>query len=168
MPLLVITIVFGTIYVVAQQVLRLTANDPQVQLAHDLSPQVTGDKLPNAADTGNVDIGSSLAPFVVIYNKDGQAVAGSGYLHGQLPKIPKGVLTSSSRKSDNRVTWEPENGVRIASVTVATKDGHYVVAGRSLQEVEKRTSRILLLVLFGWVLACGLVLINQKYLSRKK
>ncbi len=167
LPLLIVTIIFGTIYATTQQQLRMSGNDPQVQLAHDLAPQVTGDKLPKAADTGNVDIGTSLAPFVVVYNKAGEPVAGSGYLHGQLPQIPKGVLTASQNRSDNRVTWQPESGVRIASITVASTD-HYVVVGRSLKEVENRSQSIFKIVIFGWLLTSAITVIYKRQNTGRK
>ncbi|MQC26609.1 MAG: hypothetical protein DWG76_04055 [Chloroflexi bacterium] len=57
------------------------------------------------------------------------------------------------------MTWAPEDGVRIASVVAAYDEG-YVVAGRSLREVEARVARLNMILLMGWgvSLAASLVL----------
>ena len=47
------------------------------------------------------------------------------------------------------VTWQPREGIRIASVTVRWSGGT-VLAGRSLREVERLEDQALLLVAAGW------------------
>ena len=144
----ILVVIFGTMYGVAQQIIRQSANDPQIQLAQD-----TADKLRAGANAqflfnGNINIGSSLSSFVVIYNHDGTPVDGDGYLNGVLPTAPKGMLTSSDDKAYHAITWQPSNGVRIASVTVAT-DRYYVVACRSIKEIEPREDKIYFITLVG-------------------
>ena len=135
-----------------QQILRMNANDPQVQLAHDAAVQLEdGKTVENVVGTDNVNLAQSLASFVIIYNKSGDPVAGSGYLDGAWPKVPLGVLKAAEGQSDNRVTWQPQSDVRLASVTVAAKN-YYVLSGRSLREVENREQRIMLLALAGWAM----------------
>ena len=45
------------------------------------------------------------------------------------------------QKGQDRVTWQPEAGVRMATVVVSFDHG-FVMAGRSLTEVEKRESQV--------------------------
>lgn len=156
----VLTVIFGTIYVVGQQILRQDANDPQIQLAQDIAQKLNAGGQPTDIDNSMVNMATSLAPFIIIYDKAGVVVAGSGYLNGNLPTVPLGVLQHSTNAAFNAVTWEPAASVRIASVTVSANN-YYVLSGRSLKQVEARESTIMELALFGWlVTVVGIVTVN--------
>jgi hypothetical protein len=87
--------------------------------------------------TAKVDIAASLLPFLMIFDEAGNVVASSATLHGQNPSVPTGIFDYVKQNGEDRVTWQPEVGVRIAAV--ATKSEHgFVLAGRSLRETEKR------------------------------
>ncbi len=134
----VITALCGLVYVSVQQSLRHGANDPQIQMAEDAARALgNGTSLESIAPAAQVDMNKSLAAFLIIYDADGRPQAGSGLLDGSLPGIPKGVLDYAGQNGQNRVSWQPEDGVRIAAVVVPYEDG-FVLAGRSLREVEKR------------------------------
>ena len=45
-------------------------------------------------------------------------------LDGQTPQLPNGVLDSTRELSENRITWQPRDGVRIAAVIVSYEDGY--------------------------------------------
>ncbi len=164
--LAILTIIFGTIYVVAQQSLRQGANDPQVQLAQDVANQLNEGTFPFPVSNGHVDIAVSLAPFIVVYDKTGKPIQGTGYLEGQLPTIPKGVLDHANSNYGNRVTWQPQPGVRIATVTVAAKD-YYVMSGRNLREVEKREDQALQLSVLGWLASLVVVVTACWYRNQR-
>jgi hypothetical protein len=106
------------------------------------------------AGLGAVDASVSLAPFVVVYDASGSALASNARLDGALPTPPIGVLKAASASGHNAVTWQPRPGVRIASVTVPWSGGT-VMAGRSLRIVEEREDLALLLAGAAW--AAGLV-----------
>jgi hypothetical protein len=156
----VLTVFFGTAYGIGQQILRLSANDPQIQLAHEVASQLDqGAQAENVAGAYKVNMEQSLATFVVVYDKKGNPVAGTGYLDGARPKVPIGVLNAADGHTDNRVTWQPKDGVRIASVSVSAKN-YYVLAGRSLREVEAREQKISQIALGGWAATMVLVLLS--------
>jgi hypothetical protein len=150
--LAVVSYVFATGYVVVQQSQRLAANDIEVQMAEDTANQLNSGKSPNDFAAEHVDMGKSLAPFLIIYDKDGHVAFGNGYLDGTVPTVPYGVLVSSQYEPYNAVTWQPRDDVRVASVSVAAND-YYVLAGRSLKEVEARADHLLKLVVLGWFVA---------------
>lgn len=52
-----------------------------------------------------------------------------------------GVLDYMRQHGEERVTWQPEKGVRMATVVVRYDKG-FVLAGRSMREVEIRISNI--------------------------
>ena len=162
---LVLTVACGVTYVSVQQVLRGGANDPQVQLAEDGAAALTagagpeslvgaGSAVVGLAGAGVVDVATSLAPFVVVYDAAGAPLASNGRLDGTLPVPPVGVLRAAAGSGRNAVTWQPRSGVRIATVTVPWSGGT-VLAGRSLRVVEEREDLALVLVAAAW--AAGLV-----------
>lgn len=129
------------VYLAVQQVQRSDANDPQIQLAEDAVHTLErGAALASVIPAGKVEMEFSLAPFVIAYDPAGRAVAGSGALRGRLPAPPAGVFDFVRAHGEERVTWQPERGVRIASVVrrAEAPDIGFVLAGRSLREVERR------------------------------
>ena len=135
------TVLCLLVYVTVQQALRTAANDPQVQMAEDAVRALErGDAIDKVVPAGTVEIERSLAPFLMIYDAAGHAIAGSGALRGQPAAPPSGVFEFVERNGEERVTWQPERGVRLAAVVLATtaKPAAFVLAARSLREVERR------------------------------
>lgn len=130
-----ITIVLGVFYCAVQQAMRRGANEPQASMANDVASALESGARPQDLATGQVNMANNMAPFVIVYDKNGRVVAGNGYLDGQVPQVPIGVLRAASRDKANSVTWAPEKKVRVASVSYATRD-YYVLGGRSLKVVE--------------------------------
>lgn len=129
-------------YLNTQQNLRQSANDPQTQMAEDTARAIqNGASASQYNSSQNVDIASSLAPYLIIYDKDFKPIAGTGYLNGRLAQVPSGVLAASEEKGENKVTWQPKPDIRQAIVAVPIQNGGYAVAGRSLREIEKRESQ---------------------------
>ena len=151
LPLAVaITGLAALVYGAVQQDLRQSANDPQVQMAEDAAAQLDAGVSPTSLVADKpVDIGRSLAPYLMVFNAAGVPVASSAQLHGQPPPFPTSVFADA--RGQDRITWQPEPGVRSA-VVVQPWRGGFVVAGRSLRLVEERTDHILLLTTFMWLL----------------
>lgn len=162
-----LVVIFGTIYGVAQQVQRNDANYPQIQLAEDAAAALNGGAKPAALTSpGRVNLAASLAPFLIIYDRSGQPVAGTGYLAGRLPRLPYGVLTSARGLSYNYVTWQPRADLRFAIVSVAANN-YYVASGRSLTEVEKNETKTFQLSMVGGVVSAAIV-VTAFLLSRRR
>lgn len=131
-------------YVALQQNYRLNANDPQIEIASDLAAQMSAGSLPtDAVDTHmiKVDPSKSLATFGIIVDNNGKVTASNMEMDGNAVVPPKGVLNASSLTHQNRITWQPQTGTRIALVVQAYKHDDntgYVIVGRSLKEVELR------------------------------
>jgi hypothetical protein len=141
----VTTLLCGLVYLAAQQSLRQGANDPQIQMAEDAAAALAGGGTPESMlPVARVEISTSLAPFMVIYSDTGEPLVSSGLLHGAVPLLPSGVLDYTRQNGEDRVSWQPESGVRIAAVVVAYDGAQpgFVLAGRSLREVEKRESQV--------------------------
>jgi hypothetical protein len=154
LPFAVVTSAFCLLaYTTVQQALRQGLNDPQIQIAEDTAYTLNNGATVDSMLAGpKVEMSRSLAPFIDIYDSSGKAMAGSGLLNGQLPDYPKGALDTAKQKGDNRVTWQPNADVRIASVVVPYNNG-FVVAGRNMREVEQRESQTEIFAGVTWILA---------------
>ena len=125
--------------VIPQQVLRLGANDPQVEMTGNLKAS-----LQQGADPASlvakepVDIRESLSPFTMVFNEQGRPLASSAQLNGASPIPPAGVFDYARKHGEERVTWQPQRGVRIATVIRHVAQGGFILAGRNMREVEAR------------------------------
>jgi hypothetical protein len=148
-----VTVICGLVYAESQGALREAANDPQIQMAEDTASSLAaGTPAASSISGRTVDIASSLAPFLIVYDTHNAVVASSASLNGVTPNIAAGVLSSARTNGEDRVTWEPAPGVRIAAVVVTYSNGD-VLAGRSLREVEVRESNALAIAAAGWLAA---------------
>jgi hypothetical protein len=158
----VITLLSGLIYLVVQQSLRWGANDPQIQMVEDAAAALAGGRTPaSVLPAAQVEISSSLSPFMVIYNNSGEPLGSSAQLHGVTPALPSGIFDYTRQKGEDRVTWQPEPGVRIAAVVVAfggTQPG-FVLAGRSLREVEIRETQAEQITAIAWLVTMAVSLV---------
>ena len=149
-----ITLIFFFIFLIVQQALRLGANEQVVQIAHDVSDAL-GQGAPYSAFSSPrpVNIASSLSPYAILFDQDTKMLTGSGVLDGEVPRPPKGVFDYVKLHHEERVTWSPKPGVRIALVGVyhSGVNPGFVFAGRSLREVENRIQTLLQLTLLAWL-----------------
>lgn len=149
----VITFTCSLTYLVTQQALRLGANEQPAQLAVDTALKLQNGKNPVSIVQGDtVDLSKSMDTFVMIYDHNKNLQASSGMINDIKPSYPKGVLANTSKKGEERVTWQPQNGLRFATVVLKYDNG-YIVAGRSLHETENLIDTIGKLVLLAWA-AC--------------
>ena len=83
-------------------------------------------------------------------------------MDGQIPSLPKGVFEYARQHGEDRITWSPRRGVRVAMVVefAAAAHPYFVAAGRSLQETELRVSSLSSMVLIAWGLAALITVFN--------
>lgn len=168
------TILALALYAIPQQVLRNGANDPQIQMATDLAAFLgqhgvaTGLRqraLPQNGDS-KVDMSQSLAPFLIVYNDAGQPLDSNAQLDGHIPAPPPGVFDYVRQHGEERVSWQPVlgsvSGVRVAAVVerVGGVQPGFVLAGRSLREVEVREEQVKQMAGMAWLGMLGLILIG--------
>ncbi|MES2014753.1 MAG: hypothetical protein V4437_02975 [Patescibacteria group bacterium] len=137
---LVSTLLLIGVYIAVQQDLRLSANDPQIAIAEDSALQLEAGATPSSiVGLVSIDIAQSISTFVMVFDEGGKISASSGILHGMPLRLPMGVLAASLEK-ENRITWQPEVGVREALVVRHYGGAHpgFVAVGRSLRETEER------------------------------
>jgi len=147
------TFTSSVVYLVSQQSVRLGANEIPAQLATETSIKLqSGQSAKKAIPTVKVEITKSLNAFIMVFNNNKNLVATSGMIGDFQPIYPTNVLDNVSEKNDSRVTWQPTNGLRYATVAIKYSGG-YIVAARSLLETEKLIDKIGKLVCITWI-AC--------------
>jgi len=158
------TVVCCLVYAAVQQTLRESANDPQIQMAEDAAIAFGSGSAPESPQvlqaTAQIDIARSLAPFMIFYDHEGKVITSTASLHGQSPTPPQGVFEHVRQYGEERITWQPEPGVRIASVVIRVSGPRvgFVLAGRSLREVEKREARLMTQAAAALLFALGISL----------
>jgi len=165
----IVTGLSGLLYAAVQQDLRQSANDPQIQMAEDTAAKLAdGQQVQNVVPSEKVDIANSLAPYIIIFDATGKPIASSVQLNGQTPTIPSGVFDYVRQNGEDRITWQPQSGVRSAIVVTQFKGPNpgFVLAGRSLREVEIREDDIMHLILLGWIAILLVTLLATAILFR--
>jgi len=150
----------GLIYTSVQQNYRSSANDPQIQIAHDLRDRLQQGKPLIFDDT--VELKTSPSVFKESFDSNGNSIQSTGFLDGKRPNLPKGVFEHARAKGENWITWQPKRGIRMATgiVAVNSKAVAYLAVGRSLKDVEQRISRLTTMVFISWLLCITIVLVN--------
>lgn len=160
---MIVTVMCGLIYVSVQHSHRSGANDPQLQIALDLKNAIESDRSTEQwMPVDSVDISKSLSVFSTLYNKNGEPLRSTGFLDGQLPRLPKGVFDFTAKCGKNVVTWQPRADVRMAMVVEAvnSQQTSFVAVGRSLKEIEKRESTLFTMVVVAWLVCAGIILLH--------
>jgi hypothetical protein len=83
---------------------------------------------------------ASPAAFVMVFDRRHHVLVSSGRLNGRTPVLPGGVLAWAARHGEDRITWEPQPGLREAAVIVPYGQPRrgFVLAAQSLQTVSAR------------------------------
>ncbi len=172
LPFAIIIIIFtGLAYVAVQQNYRMNANDPQIQITQDITNALNqGTAPPDSIVPPNptTDIGQSLQPFVAIYTATGTPIGSSVAVNGKLPTLPSGVFDYVKSHGEERFTWQPSGSVRVAAVVTrfTGQQGGFVLAGRSLKEIEIRESQLTMMAAFAGILALVLTYLVLLYLTK--
>jgi len=155
------TVLAVGLFVVAEQSLREAANDPQLELAGNLAYGLEhGAAAQSLVPAEKVDMAASLSPFVIAYDEQGRVLASSGQLDGQTPALPRGIYDDAREHGEDRVTWQPRRGLRIAAVVrhVVGANGGFVLAGRNMREIEARWQLTMSTARLFWLLMMGIVI----------
>lgn len=159
------------LYAIPQHILRSSLNDPQIQMAGDLAAILerfgVNDGLRQGAllapsGGAKVDMANSLSPFLVVYNDEGQPLGSNAQLDGQTPTPPRGVFNYVRQHGEERVTWQPRRGVRIAAVIERVNGSQpgFVLAGRNMREVEARSGDVQTMAGLTWLGMLGLIVVG--------
>jgi hypothetical protein len=166
--------IYLTIYAGVQQSLRQSANSSQIQMAEDISAQLNQGEIPDLGSA--VDVNKSLAPVVIVLDKDLKVVDTNAKDLSGIPLPPTNSYKVTNPDEPHIFTWAPRPELREASVitfyTNKDKSG-YVLVGRSLRETENIIHRIGLIVFTAWLaneilllIFFGLKLVKHKFAQK--
>lgn len=157
-------------YLVAQQNLRLGANDPQYQLTTDIASELGNGQTPDHyIPSSTTDMLKSLATYIIIFDDSKNVVGSSVSLDNKTPIPPSGVFQYTKEHGIDSFTWEPKSGIRQAVVMERYEGAHpgYVLVGKSIQQTERRELRMLKIIALGGLLTIILSFILCNILLRK-
>ena len=144
----------GFFYLSSQQILRQSANDPQIQMAEDAAAKLSAGASPGSVmPNQTTDLSSGLNSWLTITNEIGTVEASSAHLDTTTPIPPTSSLSYAATHDDNRITWEPTPAIRQAVVIVhfTGRATGYAIAGRSLKEVENREGYLSQTTALTWI-----------------
>ncbi len=152
---LLVTVIFGAIFSTGQQVLRGDSDYPQVEVVQQvegiIKQGVPLDVIVNSEEA--IDLEDSMSLFVMIFDKDKNLVGSSAKIGEQSPTPPAGSFDEAKSNGENRFTWQPQDGVRVAAVLKPVGDQAFVLAGKSLVETDKRIKTLTICTLIGWAVS---------------
>ena len=166
---IILTLVGGIASAVFQGMLRGGANQPQLQMSSFYATEITSGVKPDETVPRNyVDLQRSLEPFTIFYNNQGVPIAGNGYLNQTMPTPPRGVFDYLRSHKVDKITWQPQPDVRIASVIqhVTGPNPGFILTGRSLRLVEEQESLFWRMAFGGWFLLVFLLIGGAALLNR--
>jgi hypothetical protein len=165
---LILTLMGGAAAVTMQQMLRRGADHPQIEMgrryAHDLA---AGQKPEDLLPADRIDLQSSLEPFAIFYTDNGAPIASSASLNDAVPAPPAGVFGYARTYQLNTLTWQPQPGVRIASVLrhVDGANPGFVLTGRSLRLVEQQEDALRRGTFITWFILMALIAAGALFLN---
>ena len=146
-----LTGVFGFAYWAVQQNYRSNLNDPQVQIVEDAASELAAGAVPASLtrDKPIIDLRTSLAPWVTVYDSTGTPLESTAVLDGAPPRLPQGVFNTSTWRTNVTgyqftataskeiiFSWQPRQDVRSAVALIQLADGRFVASGRNMREAE--------------------------------
>lgn len=166
---LILTFLGGTAAVTFQQMLRRGANQPQIEMAKFYASEIgSGEEPDDIIPPGYVDPERSLEPFVIFYDDQGKPEKATGYLDQSAPVPPLGVFDYSRSHGSDEFTWQPRPHIRIATVVRRVTGPHpgFLLAGRSLRNVEEDETILYCMTFLGWLALVLLLVSGAVLLSR--
>ena len=143
----------GCTYVSFQQIERNNANGHAAMTAKQVIYELENGKSLQEALPVDTNISTTITPFVFVYDNNKNLVASSSDNSDIV--YPNSCLEQIDKTGENRVTWQPEKGLRFATVGIKYKNG-YVIGAYSLSESENTTSHFTITLLIGCILYAAL------------
>ena len=149
------TLVMGTAYAMVQQSTRLAADDLPLTTAQVTKQELqSGSNPSDAVPSLKTDLKTDSSVFVIITDNSKHVLASSADLDGQTPLPPSGVFSFTVQNGTDHFTWQPQNGVRLATRVenyASGSDKGFIIAGQSLKPFEDRIATYTWLAAAGWL-----------------
>ena len=116
-----------------------------------------------------INMASSPAPFVIVFDAQHHILASSGHLHGHTPRLPAGVLAWVAAHGRDRITWQPVPGLREAAVIVPYGGPHpgFVLAAQSLRGISGQQRSLTWSIAIVWLAAVAISFLMARLLPAR-
>ncbi|HMR55373.1 MAG TPA: hypothetical protein PKD34_02160 [Candidatus Doudnabacteria bacterium] len=150
-----VSVLFISICYSARTVFRQQANDPQIEVTEQVAGIVRQgvpiDAIVSSAE--QIDLNSSKALFVMIFDNERTMTGSSAQLNGEAPSIPSEVFDKANEMGEYRFDFQPAENLKFAGVMKKIDNSAYVLAGRSLSEMETRVAALEQPLWIGWIIS---------------
>jgi hypothetical protein len=138
--------------------LRNGADRQPLRLAAASVGQLASGSPPGSVLPPAINMASSPAPFVIVFDAQHHVLASSGHLNGHTPGLPAGVLAWVAAHSQDRITWQPGPGLREAAVIEPYGGLHpgFVLAAQSLQGTSSQQRSLTWSIAYIWLAALAM------------
>jgi len=152
-----------------QGAMRSAADQPQIQMAQNYASEIASGKLAtDLIPTVHLDLSTSLEPFTILYDADGNPLRSSGYIGEAVPTPPPGVFTYLRTHPTDKFTWQPQPDLRIAAVAQRVDGTHpgFILVGRSLTLVQQQENQLRRGTFITWFSLMALLIGGAALLNR--
>ncbi|HEY6278001.1 MAG TPA: hypothetical protein VIX86_16905 [Streptosporangiaceae bacterium] len=152
---LLLTLAAGVAWLGTGLSLRAGADRQPLRLAALAARQLATGSPPGSVLPPSIGLAASPGPFLMVFDRRYHLLASSGRLGSRAPVLPSGVFAWAAQHGQDRVTWEPQPGLREATVVEPYGGPHpgFVVAAQSLGSVSG------LQLAFGWGIGGSLLVL---------
>jgi hypothetical protein len=151
----VATLVLGGSYAMVQQSTRLAADDlPQTTAQVAKQELQAGSNATDVVPTLKTNLQYDTSVFMIVTDNSKHVIASSAVLNGQTPLPPNGVFSFTSQHGSDHFTWQPQDGVRLATRVITygkAPDSGFIITGQSLKPYEDRISTYTELAAAAWL-----------------
>lgn len=151
----VATLVLGANYAMVQQSTRLSADDLPLTTAQVAKQELQGgSSASDVVPTLKTNLQNDTSVFMIITDNSKHVIASSAVLDGKTPLPPNGVFSFTSTHGTDHFTWQPRDGVRLATRVETygkSPDDGFIITGQSLKPYENRISTYTALAFAAWL-----------------
>lgn len=151
----VATILLIAIYALTLISTRLAANDQPIAQAQAVKNQLeNGEQPSDAIPAVKTDLRKDYSVFVTVTDSSEHVLATSATLDSQPSLPPAGTFAYTKDHGSDRFTWQPKDGVRLATYILrygtAPNDG-FIITGQSLKQADDRIRIYTWLTFAAWL-----------------
>jgi hypothetical protein len=166
---LLATLGAGVLWLSHGLALRSGGDRLPLRLAARAAGQLASGSPPGGVLPPAVNMASSPAAFVMVFDSSHHVLASSGRLGGRIPQLPGGVLSFAAAHGEDRITWEPAPGLREAAVIEpygGPRPG-FILAAQSLQVISRQQLSVIWGIAGGWLAVLAISLAAARLLPAR-
>jgi hypothetical protein len=166
---LAITLAAGAVWLTYGLSLRNGGDRQPLQLAAHAAGQLTTGSPPDSVLPPVINMASNPASFIIVYDPHHHVLASSGRLNGRTPGLPPGVLAWAASHGQDRITWQPQPGLREAAIIEPYRGPHpgFVLAAQSLQTISAQQRSLTWSIACIWLAALTLSFLTLRLLPAR-